>query len=465
MVTLLATGILVAQSCSGPFCGPDDVFERPMAGLIGSAAAPVAVLADDGAFLLAWEMRADGEADIAFNRREPGADGRWGELPVRIDTDEWGAARSLEPRLAAGPGGLVRVVWQDHRSGVDDLRIRASTDGGRSWEASDRRIGGGQDGALRSLAALAAPGGERLIVAWEDLRSGRRDLWMVRSSDGGTTWEPEGRIDSDAPGTGVSYHPQLAAWEDGTLLVAWWDERDGRADVYVRRSADGGVTWTGPERRLDPGRPGESNSHAVVVSRAGDTVSLLWEEEHPGIGGNVVSRTSTDRGATWGPLEVSGSGAHPVGVARDGMLPVVAWSRPPAHRSGQKTSIGGRIVEIPLPTEFSVAAAGASATPLLALERVTSTWAGSGGWRAFVARAGTASGRAVVDVSSLNTELPRPGPVRVALMNFGGEFLGTALDVVADSVTGAADADGTLHLVWVNRWGDEGDLAYRRLHP
>ena len=70
------------------------------------------------------------------------------------------------------------------------------------------------------MSSLAVDGLGRLYVAWEDTRAGDRDLWLVASDDGGVTWEPELRIDSDAAGSGVSYHPQLLVWNDGTVLVA-----------------------------------------------------------------------------------------------------------------------------------------------------------------------------------------------------------------------------------------------------
>lgn len=466
MSVLLASGILIAQSCSGPFCAPDAQFERPAAGLFADSAAPVAALGANGSLLLAWEFRAQGESDIAFSRREDGARGAWLDAPQRLEDDEWGAARSLEPRLASDGRGRVWVLWQDNRNGVDDLRLCASTDDGRTWPVRDQRVGGGVPGKLRSMAALAADGSGRLYAAWEDTRAGSRDLWLVSSGDGGLTWNPELRVDSDEAGTGVSYHPQLLVWDDGTVLVAWWDERDGLADVYVRRSVDHGRSWVGPEERVDPGDAGAWNSRDVVLSRVGDTVSLAWEEDLIPLEGNVVSRTSTDRGATWGAMRASGLGENPVIVAREGASPLVGWTEPPARGTGQKTSIGGRIVEIPLPTQYRVGAPDAvRPASLRGLERLASRWAGRAGDRAFFARGGAAVGRGLVDVYWVDLGTAGGQPQSAAILQFGSHLLATDVDVRARSLTGVATDDGTLHLVWVTSYGDSDDLGYARLHP
>ena len=300
--------------------------ELPAEGLAGTSAAPVLAVGDGGAFLLAWEQRADGEADIVFRRREAGAPGvpgrvcappdqtRLVEPVLRLDTDAPGASRSIEPRIAAGPKGLVIVAWQDNRGGADHIRVNRSTDGGRSFGDHDvapdslARSSSPAPG-LATMPALAVDHDGRAYVAWEDRRSGERDIYFARSLDGGASWLPALRVDSDPAGTGISYHPQIVAWAGGTVLVCWWDERDGLSDVYVRRSTDGGASWTRPETRLDSGKSGRAPSHDVAVESRGNSVTLTWVEgregsvnpTHPS-SRKVASRTSKDRGASWRAL-------------------------------------------------------------------------------------------------------------------------------------------------------------------
>jgi hypothetical protein len=282
-----------------PVPGEAPAPELPAGELPGIPSAPVCAVTPDGAILLAWESQAAEGAgrDILFNRRGPGREGRWMREPLRLDPDAAGTARSLEPRIAAA-GEAVYVAWQDARDGADDIRFTRSTDGGRSWSAVDLRVDDDVPGAaVSSMPALAADGSGRVYLAWEDLRHGDRDILFARSTDGGRSFGPNVRLDADDPGSGVSYHPQLLSGEAGALLAFWRDERDGLADVLVRRSSDAGATW-GPERRLDPGAPGATASRHLSVASEGGRVAAAWEEE----GAGVLARTSPDFGETWTPV-------------------------------------------------------------------------------------------------------------------------------------------------------------------
>jgi hypothetical protein len=311
------------------------------------------------------------------------------------------------------------------------------------------------------MASLAVDADGRVTVVGEDLRSGRRDLWMIRSVDAGRTWEEERRVDSDPAGAGTSYHPQLVVGDDGSALVVWWDERDGLADVYARRlDADG--TWDGPERRLDPGAPGEANSRDVALSVWGHTVSVAWEDGQRDLSGNVVVRTSTDDGRTWGKLRAVGVGEDPVVVARNGP-PLLAWAQPPPEGQGEKTSIGGRIVAIPLPTAMPLLATAGRPSRLDGLERLASRWAARSADRAYVARGGSAAGRGLVDLYAIDLGGDAPQPVRAALLRFGAELIATDVDVRARSLAGGIADEGVVHLVWVTSYGERDDLGAVRL--
>ncbi len=483
MVTSLLSAILIAAACTGPYCGPDADFERPTGSVLGVSAAPAVDIGPDGALFLVWEQRAFGEADILFNRREPGPAGSWG-APVRLDTDAAGAARSLEPRVAAGPGDWIHVVWQDARDGKDDLRYRRSSDGGRSWIATDERLGSGLAGeAVSAMPALAADGVGRVWVAWEEQQDGLRDIRLRVSSDHGETWGPELRADSDAPGSGTSYHPQLVVWDDGTALVIWWDERDGAADLYVRRSLAAGGTWDGPERRLDPGEAGAGASRDARVSVSGDVVAVAWEEAEGAGRSQIATGTSPDRGTTWETPRTKGLGVDPVPVHVAGETMVV-WIDGPVGGAREKTSIGGRVREIPRPVGLEATGGeGRGARQLSSLEGPSAIWAGAsrGGGaadqRAWAVRTGSSIGRGVVEIFRGTREVDSQGARgagetasigvrwrRHRTVLFGESLQATSVPVTALGPVGVASGSA-LHVIWVARTGEIDDLGHVRIDP
>ena len=191
----------------------------------------------------------------------------WGYNPIhyRRSLDEgatWSADTILsaagEPRLTdplAAEGSNVYIVylrkitdfkdWCCPRR-IGDIYFRRSQDGGKTWEPEARLTTAG--GAHRISLAVSGP---RLDLVWNDLSVGNRGIFYRRSPDGGTTWDPEVKLVS-SPSTGVGVtRPQVASLGDA-VHVTWGDDRDGNprcysmpqcAEVYYKRSLDGGRTW------------------------------------------------------------------------------------------------------------------------------------------------------------------------------------------------------------------------------
>ena len=89
-----------------------------------------------------------------------------------------------------------------------------------------------------------ARAGDAVHVVWQERRAGRAEVYYRRSPDGGGTWEPVRRI---ATGSGDAETPRVAA-VGSRVVVVWADSRanrNGRAfDVYALSSGDGGATFS-----------------------------------------------------------------------------------------------------------------------------------------------------------------------------------------------------------------------------
>lgn len=143
-----------------------------------------------------------------------------------------------------------------------------------------------------------------------------------------------------------AFEASLAALDDG-FAVAWYDHRDGNAEIYMRL-LDGAGRPRGPARRLtsDP----EASFEADVVA-AGDALAVAWYDKdgagtlRPRLG--VWSREGVER---WTVVLAPG-GRNPVVRTRDRDL-FVAWIQDEAGASasvwGQWWGLDGKALGAPM---------------------------------------------------------------------------------------------------------------------
>jgi hypothetical protein len=170
-----------------------------------------------------------------------------------------------------------------------------SHDRGRTWTTvkvdvttrqPDCTSTGCYDGFYGTVPAIAGDSRGGLVFAYvgSHTPTGRQRMLTSRSTDGGLTWSHR-QILSPVRANAVS--PAAVGTGDGDMRVWWMDDRTGRFNVWYRRSADGGETWSRPLR----------------VSNAISGVSYLNANGFPEIYGDYGEIAITNTGttvATWG---------------------------------------------------------------------------------------------------------------------------------------------------------------------
>ena len=194
---------------------------------------------------------------------------------------------------AIGPNGEVYVAW----AGPNGLAFNRSLDGGLTWlseEISIDPMPGGWDLVVPDLGRAnglpitkcdlsGGPDHGTIYVNWGDQRNGTddTDIWLTKSTDGGTTWSAPARVNDDVPGK-----HQFFSWIDidqtnGHLYFVFYDRRaysDSQTDVYVAVSSDGGTSFFNRKISASPFVPNEGiffGDYTNIVAH-NDTIRPIW---------------------------------------------------------------------------------------------------------------------------------------------------------------------------------------------
>lgn len=211
------------------------------------------------------------------------------------------------PSLAADGDGNLYVAWADGRNGDEDVFLRRSADGGRTWgravRVNDNRLG---DGTSQYLPRVAVAPKGRVDVLYLDRRRdvGRNvmtDAYLATSSDGGMSFE-NGRMSSSSfdsrvgpmvdPSIGVDFGSRLGlvSTRDGAV-AAWTDTRVGTEDTGRQDIAAAAA-------EIAPAKPSVARVRAVLGLLVLSIVGLV---------GWLISR----RRRTEPPPPISGAGSAP----------------------------------------------------------------------------------------------------------------------------------------------------------
>lgn len=286
---------------------------------------------------------------------------------------------SDQPGLAVGPDGTVHAFAKERpdADSLDDeqwprMLQATSTDGGQTWES---RIAP-EDVAICSPCltnpeSAVDPATGTLYVVFELSESpppnarDDRDIWVLRSTDGGETFDPRVRLndgkDPDRDPDNNQLFPGIDIAPNGRVDVVWYDFRsdrlfnpdsagtadhrgDLRWDVYGTYSTDGGETWA-PNVRVSDRSMHREDGYAMhpqhhlggplSVASTDDRAHVVWSDSRAGTPDEpaedvyytavVHGEASTGPAVSMGSLALGGAGA--LAVAGGLLLLAVMLSR------------------------------------------------------------------------------------------------------------------------------------------
>ncbi len=160
---------------------------------------------------------------------------------------------------AIGPNGEIYTSW----AGPAGIVFDRSLDGGATWLDHDifvNEMPGGWDYAIPGIYRAngmpvtccdlsTGPRRGTIYINWSDQRNGvtDTDIWLSKSTDGGTTWSNAIRVNNDPPGRQQFFTWMTVDQSTGYIWIVFYDRRnylDNRTDVFLAVSKDGGDSFT-----------------------------------------------------------------------------------------------------------------------------------------------------------------------------------------------------------------------------
>ncbi|HEY0095078.1 MAG TPA: sialidase family protein [Archangium sp.] len=216
-------------------------------------------------------------------------DGHWtpAEVVYRGAGVSW--LRTMVSRLEEDAAGNLQVAFVARRGSGSNVLVhmRLGPEGWRKTEWDGDRIRRtALNPAPQSVVAaigglypsLAVGPGKRIYLAFASaarIATGGRtpggdtnSLWVRRSDDGGMTWSVP--MLAHRAGPMGAYEPKIVAAGHDTVHLLWQkqlDQRPGEDEIWHSISTDGGVTWGSPARVRPPGSQPLRNLQVVGTAR------------------------------------------------------------------------------------------------------------------------------------------------------------------------------------------------------
>jgi hypothetical protein len=308
----------------------------------GYLARPDMVISDEGIPYVALRVGDGQEAEI-YVMQYYANDDRWKPYAGSKGNVSQNDTRSHKPAMALDNSGKPIVAWLDDQAGNWNIYVKKYT--GTEWAPM---AVGQLNVSLSNQAgnpAIAVTSAGIPIVAWTDLSTGNREIYVKMWNETSQRWEPMGVPDTlnvSNTTNSASFTPSIAIGSDDLPVVAWSESPGGAEDseIYVKKwdgsawveisdgsATEGGVSdnvggsWRpslviGPDGMTAIAWEDNSSGHYEIYFR--QFIDSFWREM-PG-GSATQGGISRSNGDSYWPSLAIGAGGYPVVAWEDNSL-------------------------------------------------------------------------------------------------------------------------------------------------
>ena len=198
----------------------------------------------------------------------------------------YNSGASFSPAITVDSNDHIHLVWDDDSPLDSEIFYKRSTDGGATW--TTKRLTYNSLNSWYPIIAVAS--NNHLYVVWHQFSPSETEIYLKRSTNGGVTWTTK-RLTYNS---GYSRYPAIAMDSNDHIHLVWDDDSPGNLEIYYKKSTDGGTNWT--TKRLTDNSGGSKEPSIAVDS--GNRIHVVWMDLTP-VNYEIFYRKSTDGGANW----------------------------------------------------------------------------------------------------------------------------------------------------------------------
>lgn len=222
---------------------------------------------------------------------------QWGPI-VKLSTNEVDTRQNENMgQCLAIVGNTLHVVWYDTISPKEAaIFYKRSLDGGKTW-GNDTRLSPAS--VIDGDPLLAACGSSVHVVFWRNPYNTFNGIsppslsYYKRSTDGGSTWEPEMMV-----ATNVTFWPGLAC-SGNYVYISLNTQVTADSEVFFLSSSNNGASFN-PRYQISNKLNGRSEDPSMTAF--GNHVYIVWNDNRLDLTNlQLYYRHSADNGQTWGP--------------------------------------------------------------------------------------------------------------------------------------------------------------------
>lgn len=231
-------------------------------------------------------------ADIYAQRINASGVTMWGTNGMAVCTN---AADQTAPVLIEDGAGGTIIAWQDWRSGNRDIYAqRIDSLGNVLWTANG--LGVVVKNTNQSSPKIVSDGADGAVIVWEDSINGNLDIFAQHISGNGTsTWTAGGVVVCTA--TDKQTNPRVVVDATGAAYFTWQDRRNGNDyDIYCQKlNAAGAPQWTANGVAINTATNSQVNPKMELD--ASGAIIIAWQNYITGAGYDVYAQRIDAAGA------------------------------------------------------------------------------------------------------------------------------------------------------------------------